>query len=341
MMLRRRITLMGMSVIETASTREDLPLMVIPSCVPSMVEPLRKEFRKFDDVCRVRMYTDTVHDDEVFASRCKDADSVIVIGFRVSDDLLDRLATHVRCMVFGGTGVANYINLAKSQDYGMRICNIEHYGDNAVAEHTVALMFELARHAGHLDQELHDGNWVVMEGLELSGKTLGLVGFGGIGKAVARIAQGLGMHTLVYSRHEDHDALQAVGASWTSSLDEVFEHSDVLSLHLGLNEHTQGMITGEHLAKLHSGALFVNTARAELIEEGALVKRLNEGDVLAGLDVFDEEPIRTDDPLLSIPNAVLTPHVAWFTQEAVVNVVAQCAEAIGALYRGERYNVVV
>jgi lactate dehydrogenase-like 2-hydroxyacid dehydrogenase len=330
-----------MSVIETASTREDLPLLVIPSCMPSMVEPFRSAFRQLDGICRVRMYTDSVLDEETIASRCKDADSVVVIGFRVSDALLEKLALRVRCMVFGGTGVANYVNLPLAKERGIRICNIEHYGDTAVAEHTVALMFELARHAGYLNHQLREGKWVEMEGLELRGKTLGLIGFGGIGKAVARIAHGIGMRIEVCSRHRDIEALQEVDASWTSSIDELVEHSDVLSVHLGLNEQTQGMITADHLAKLHSGALLVNTARAELIAPGALVERLQQGDILAGLDVFDQEPLPMDDPLLSLQNVVLTPHVAWFTQEAVVNVVAQCFEGVSAFYRGERYNVVV
>lgn len=340
-MLRCRITLLGMSVIETASTREDLPLMVIPSCMPSMVEAFRSAFSKLDDLCRVRMYTDTVLDEDVLASRCKDADSVVVIGFRVSDALLEKLATSVHCMVFGGTGVANYVNLSAAKEHGIRICNVEHYGDEAVAEHTVALMFELARHSGYLNQQLRNGKWIEMEGLELNGKTLGLVGFGGIGKAVAKIAHGIGMKVAVCSRHEDTQALQEFGATWTSSIDELIESSDVVSLHLGLNEQTKGMITEAHLAKLHPGALFINTARAELIEPGALVKRLSEGDVLAGLDVFDHEPLPMDDPLLSLSNVVLTPHVAWFTQEAVVNVIAQCFDGVSVFYRGERYNVVV
>ncbi|MCH4175833.1 MAG: NAD(P)-binding domain-containing protein [Bifidobacterium sp.] len=330
-----------MSVIETASTRKDLPLLVIPSCMSSMVEPFRSAFRKLDNICRVRLYTDSVLDEETIASRCKDADSVVVIGFRVSDALLERLAPHVHCMVFGGTGVANYINLAEAKERGIRVCNIEHYGDSAVAEHTVALMFELARRAGYLDQQLHEGKWVEMEGIELNGKALGLIGFGGIGKAVARIARGLGMRITVCSRHEDRATLDELGASWTSSIDEVMESSDVISLHLALNEQTKGMVTSEQLAKIHSGAMLINTARAELIEQGALAQRLNEGDVLAGLDVFDEEPMNMEDPLLSMPNVVLTPHVAWFTKEAVVNVIDQCFEGISAFYRGEQYNVVV
>ena len=131
-----------------------------------------------------------------------------------------------------------------------------------------------------------------------------------------------------------------VPSSAARDLDGLFATSDVVSLHLAFNAQTRGIITDHHLGLLKPGALFVNTARAELISSGALLRRLRRGDVAAGLDVFDDEPLPADDPLCTLPNTVLTPHVAWRSDGAMRNLVDQCIHAVTAFFRGRSYHVV-
>lgn len=329
-----------MNVIETQPERVDLPLVVLPVSIASMIEPFRGNLSLLHDVARVRMHQDFTLDEDTIVSRCAGADAVMVIGFHVTDSILERLGDHVRCFAFGGTGVASYIDLARTRALGIRVCNVVHYGDNAVAEHALALIMELSRHVGDLDRSVHMGAWTGTDGLALHGRTMGLVGFGGIGQAMARIARGLGMRTLVWNSHVDAEAARSLKATPVEDLGDLFERSDIVSLHLPYTASTRGIVTGRHLSRLRPGGMLINTARAEIVERGALQARLQAGDIMAGLDVFDQEPLAPDDPLLSMPGVVLTPHVAWRTDEAYVSLTRQVVRAIASFFDGGTFNAV-
>ena len=165
-------------VFETQPDRTDLPLVVMPVVIESMIGPFKQNFTMLDNVARVRMYEDFTLDEDTIVERCKDADAVMVIGFHCADAILDRL--DAKCYAFGGTGVASYINLEKTKERGIRVCNVLHYGDHAVAEHAMALLMELTRHAGALDMQVKQGDWDGADGFELFGKKLGIIGLGGI-----------------------------------------------------------------------------------------------------------------------------------------------------------------
>ncbi|MFT9232142.1 MAG: NAD(P)-dependent oxidoreductase [Bifidobacterium sp.] len=330
-----------MSVIETTPSREGLPLLVIPNCVPVMVKAFREFLPEFDGICRVRLFTDPMLDEEVLARRMKGADAVIVVGFHVGDDLLRTMSQTVRCIAFGGTGVDNYVNLEQAKEYGIRICNIVHYGDAAVAEHAIALLMEITRRVGEMNADMHEGVWHPLDGMELYGKTMGIVGFGGIGQWVARIARGFGMNIKVWSRHPHEEAMRELQAASAESIHDLFASSDVVSLHLAYNRNTRGIVTADDLDALRAGSILINTARAELIEAGSLAKRLEKGDIYAGLDVFDREPMPEVDPLRVVPGTILTPHAAWCTDTAVRNAVRQCIDSVRGFYTGEATNVVV
>ncbi|MFC5222417.1 D-2-hydroxyacid dehydrogenase family protein [Bifidobacterium leontopitheci] len=329
-------------VIETQPERTDLPLVVAPVIVESMIEPFAANFPLLHDIARVRMYRDFTLDKATIIERAAQADAVIVIGWHVTDDMLDALTVdnHVRCFAFGGTGVASYIDMATARERGIRVCNVRHYGDHAVAEHAWALILELARRVGELDAQVKAGSWSGVDGIGLHGKTLGLAGFGGIGQTMARIANGFGMRTLVWNSHVHEDVARKLGVTTVDDMGDLFERSDVVSLHLPLLDETAGIVTGEQLERLRPGTLFVNTARAEIIEPGALAKRLARGDVRAALDVFDEEPLPADDPLRAVPDIVFTPHVAWRDDEACVNLTRQVVDALASFFTGGDYNVV-
>ncbi|MCI1219256.1 MAG: D-2-hydroxyacid dehydrogenase family protein [Bifidobacterium sp.] len=328
-----------MKIIEKQPERTDLPLVVVPNIVGAMLEPFTSTLGLLHDVARVRIYTEPTLDDDTLVKRMEGAKGVVVIGFHVSDAMLNRVSDHVECFAFGGTGVASYINLIATRERGIRVCNVVHYGNGAVAEHTVALMMELARHVGRMDAAMHVGGWHGEDGVSLEDKTIGLVGFGGIGQQVARIARGFGMQVLVWDSHLDAQAAHDLEATPVADLGELFESSGVVSLHLPLLPETAGLITTEQLNRLQPGTLFINTARAEVIQPGALTSRLKLGDISAGLDVFDTEPLADDDPLRTMPNVVLTPHVAWRAEAAYTSLTKQLSQSLAAYFKGESFNI--
>lgn len=332
-------------VIERNMDRADLPLVVIPACIRSLVPLFAERLPMFDGLARVRMHTDLVHDVDMLVDRMRGATVVMSSSVHFSPAMLAAIAQSVRCITFGGTGVASFVDLPQARRLGIRVCNAVHYGDNAVAEHAIALMFELTHKAGLLHARMNGTGpdadpWPSADIEELSGRALGLIGFGGIGHRVAQLARGLGLDLLVWARRPDSSALRQLGARQAADIDEVFESSDIVSVHLSLNEGTRGMITGRHLDLLHSGAMLVNTARAELIEPGALLRRLRRGDVRAGIDVFEPEPLPADDPLRTLPNVVLTPHVAWRSGRALAGIADQNMRSAVAFLNGGSYNVV-
>lgn len=343
------------TVFETQPERDDLPLVVMPSAIVSIIAPFKARLEALRDIARVRIFEEFTEDADTIARRVADADVMINAGPHISDDLLRRISAgvraggeeggHVRCIVFSGTGVASYINLALARELGVRVCNAEHYGDNAVAEHMFALLFELLRHVGELDARMKRGGWggPHADGLQLAGRRLAIIGLGGIGSTVARIAKAFGMEVTAWSSgHTPSARFAELGVTPIADMNELIVAADVVSIHLPLIDGaTRGLITADNLAHLKPGAMLVNTARAEVIEPGALAARLAQGDVAAALDVYDREPLPADDPLRAMPGVVLTPHVAWRTDGAFSDLTRQMVEATRAFLTGGEINVVV
>lgn len=328
-------------IIETQPERTDLPLVVMPAVFEAMLEPFRRWASLLENVARLRMFTDYTLDEDEIIRRCEDADAIIVIGIHCSDRVLSTLGIHAKCFAFGGTGVASYINLDLAREMGVRVCNVVHYGDHAVAEHTMALLMELTRRVGRLDVQVRAGNWDGEDGFDLYGKKLAIIGLGGIGQTVARIANAYGMQVFAWSSNVPPEAFAACGATPVDDMRELIANADVVSVHMPLLEATRGIITAADLDAMRSGTLFINTARAEVIEPGALLKRLQRGDIPAALDVYEHEPLAADDPLCAIEGLVLTPHVAWRSDGAYANLTKQVIEAIVSFFQGGTYNAVV
>jgi D-3-phosphoglycerate dehydrogenase / 2-oxoglutarate reductase len=213
-------------------------------------------------------------------------------------------------VVFLGTGAASYMNVEELAERGIRVHTIKGYGDIAVAEHTIALMVAACRDVARMDREIRSGSWVTREGMQLSGKTLGVIGLGGIGREVVRLGRGLGMQVLAWNRTpRAGDALV--------ELDELLARSDVVSLHLVLNDDTRGFLGPAQIARIKPGAVLINTARGALVDEAALIEALRSGRIRhAGLDVFQSEPLRPDHPLAAMDNVTLTAHAGFRTLEA-------------------------
>ena len=220
-------------------------------------------------------------------------------------------------VVFLGTGARSYMNPEELAELGISVHLIKGYGDTAVAESAIALMWASARVIAMMDREMRAGSWLREDGMQLTGKTLGLIGFGGIAAEVARIASGSGMKVIAWNRSpKSHPSVEF------TDLDTVLARSDVVSLHLLLNDETRGMITRERIAKMKPGVIFVNTARAAIVDEAAMIEALKSGHIRhAGLDVFNTEPLPADHPLTKIPNVTLSAHSAFRTPEASENLI--------------------
>ncbi len=239
------------------------------------------------------------------------------------------------------------VDLAAARQLGIAVANVPDYAAAAVAQHTLALILELADGVGRHSAAVARGDWCRAADfcfwespvVELEGRTLGLVGMGVIGRRVAALGLALGMKVAAFSPSmrggPDHASF-----AW-SDLDRLVAGCDVLSLHCPANERTRGLMDAGRLAQMKSGAFLVNTARGALVDEVALVARLRSGELAgAALDVIAEEPMRADSPLLGAPNLIVTPHMAWSSIDARRRLVAEVDANIAAFLRGEDRNLV-
>ena len=225
--------------------------------------------------------------------------------------------TGLKHVVFLGTGARSYMNPDELAELGVSVHLIKGYGDTAVAESAIALMWASARVLAQMDREMRAGNWLREDAMQLTGKTLGLVGFGGIAAEVARIAKGAGMRVIAWNRSpKQHPGVEFV------PLDRLLADSHVVSIHLLLNDETRGFITREKIAAMRPGVILVNTARGAIVDEAAMIEALRSGHIRhAGLDVFNIEPLPKDHPLTKLSNVTLSAHSAFRTPEASENLI--------------------
>jgi D-3-phosphoglycerate dehydrogenase len=231
----------------------------------------------------------------------------------------------LKSIVFLGTGAASFIDLAAAERLGIRVRAYGGYGDQSVAEHAIALMFAAARQVATMDRAIRQGHWEALNGIELAGKVLGVVGTGGIGKAMVRLGAGLGMRVIAWNRSGVTDGLPCR----TVELDALLAEADVVSLHVALNEGSRGLIDRRRIGLLRPGAILINTARGAILDEPALVLALQEGRIgHAGLDVFADEPLPEGHPLTRLDNVTLTAHAAFMTEEASARLLRMALELL-------------
>jgi len=228
----------------------------------------------------------------------------------------------LRHVVFLGTGARSYMNPEELAEVGITVHTIKGYGDTAVAECAFALMWAGAKHLARMDRAMRAGRWLRTETMQLTGKTLGLVGFGGIASELARLALGVGMNVLAWNRSpKSHPGVTFV------ELDELLAQSHVVSLHLLLTDETRGMMSAQRIAQMRDGAMLINTARAAIVDEDAMMAALASGKLgHAGMDVFLTEPMPETHPLYELENVTLSAHSAFRTPEASDNLIGAALE---------------
>ena len=246
-----------------------------------------------------------------------DGAEIAIVDHTALPTEIARKCAGLKHVVFLGTGARSYMNPEELGQIGIAVHLIRGYGDIAVAESTIALMWAAARGIARMDREMRAGNWLREDGMQLTGKTLGLIGFGGIAAEVARIASGSGMRVLAWNRTPKSFA----GVEFVD-LDTLLAQSHVVSLHLLLNDETRGFLSSQRIAAMKPGIILINTARGALVDEAAMMSALKSGHIRhAGLDVFNIEPLPVDHPLTKLPNVTLSAHSAFRTPEASENLI--------------------
>jgi len=242
---------------------------------------------------------------------------IVVIDHTALPTDIAKQCKGLKHVVFLGTGARSYMNPEELAELGIEVHLIKGYGDTAVAESAIALMWASARVLAQMDREMRVGNWLREDAMQLTGKTLGLIGFGGIAAEVARIALGSGMKVIAWNRTpKKHPGVEFVG------IGKLLADSHVVSIHLLLNDETRGFITREKIAAMRKGVILVNTARGAIVDEAAMIDALKSGHIRhAGLDVFNIEPLPKDHPLTKIANVTLSAHSAFRTPEASENLI--------------------
>jgi D-3-phosphoglycerate dehydrogenase len=274
---------------------------------------------------------------EDLLARMGDAHAVL-LGWGLPVEAL-RGAANLEVVSFIGMGVGNFVDLGEASRLGITVCRTDSAAE-AVAEHTLALMLNAARHIARLDRDLRAGAWnVSLPGMDLRGKTLGLVGFGRIAQATTPLALAFGMRVLAWTRTPSPARAAEHGVEY-AELDRVLAEADVLALMLPVTAETEGLLSAQRLRRTKPGVVLVNTARAELVDEEAMLDLLRSGHIAAaGIDVFPQEPLPPGHPLTELDNVVLTPHTAYNTPEAAEAMIDMAISNIEAFYAGTPTNV--
>lgn len=294
------------------------------------------QFEKFGHIT----YYDRTQGEALTIERIGSAEIIFLNKTPITEAVLEACPS-IKLICVLATGY-NVVDCQAAAKRGIPVCNVPGYGTNAVAQFTFALLLELCNRVGLHSDSVHSGDWTACPDfcywktpqMELAGKTMGIIGYGSIGRAVGNIAQAFGMEVLAYSRthHE--------GTQYTD-LETLLRLSDVVTLHCPLFPETKGIINAEAIEKMKPGAILLNTSRGPLLDEQAVADALRSGKLRgAAMDVVCEEPIPADSPLLSAPNCIITPHMAWAPIEARQRILDITENSIRAFLSGRKENVV-
>mgnify|MGYP000716521778 CR=1 FL=1 len=309
----------------------------------TVVDPLQlpqdvvlEKFRELK--CQVEMYDSRPESEEELVRRCRDADIAVVVNTPMRAGVLEKLK-NLKMIAVSFTGY-DHIDVDKCRELGITVSNVPEYSTNSVAELVFGMVIAAARKIIECDRAVRIGRGNSgLLGTELFGKTIGVIGTGKIGQRVCEIALAFGMRVLAYSRTRKKE-LEDMGVEYVT-LEELLSRSDIVTVHVPLSRETEGMIGRKEIFLMKNGAIIVNTARGKIIDTESLAEALESGKITACLDVFDiEPPLPGDHPLRDPPNTVLTPHIGYYTKEALERRLEITVENIRAFIEGKPKNVV-
>ena len=297
----------------------------------------------FNQFGTVTVYQNTANEADVI-TRIADNEIVLVNKAPITAAVLEACpAIRLICVVATGY---NVVDCKAARAKGIPVCNVPSYGTDTVAQFTIALLLEICHRISYHDAQVHEGEWGKCGSfcfwrtpqMELAGKTLGIIGFGRIGKAVARIAGALGMKVLAHSRSENSESKKL--AEYVT-LEKLLSEADIISLHCPLFQETEKMINRDTISRMKNGVILLNTSRGGLLDESAVAEALRSGKIrAAAVDVVSQEPIVESNPLLAAPNCIITPHMAWAPIESRRRLVNCVMENILCFLEGNPQNVV-
>lgn len=292
------------------------------------------EMTEFGDSASAEEIIDYIGDAEIVLT------NKVVVDRKVMD-----ACPKIRMIQVLATGY-NVVDTAYAKEKGIVVSNIPAYSTMSVCQHTIGLLLEICNQIGHHDRMVHQGKWTESrsfsfwdyELMELDGKTIGIIGFGTIGQAVAKAVAGFGMKVIAYT---PHPKTGFEGLVDFVDLNTLFAESDVITLHCMLNDETREIICRENIDKMKDGVILINASRGQVLNESDVAEALKNGKIsAAGVDVVSSEPIRDDNPLLSSPNCIITPHIAWATAEARKRLLCVAIDNVRQFIAGTPVNIV-
>lgn len=299
----------------------------------------RQVFAGFADVEFVEASAQT---EEEVIELLKDAEVALFTSTKFTENVLAQLKK-LKLIVRYGIGY-DTVDLEAARKRGVYVCNSPRYGVTDVAEHAVALMFAVSKRLVAMNDRVRANNWGgagLGQGARLAGKTIGFLGFGNIGRAVCKRANACEMKPVVYDPYIRPEVLEEYGAEGVT-MEELLTRADVITCHLPLNDMTFHTLGKDQFARMKKSAILINTSRGGVINEAELIDALEAGELAGvGLDVFEDESGGMDQRLLNVPNAVLTPHIAWNTPEAMISLHHEVADNVARYLRGERPECIV
>jgi phosphoglycerate dehydrogenase-like enzyme len=316
------------------------PIIAIPDDIGNAFKS-SPNIDRLEKVGTVELHNQRASGERELIGRIRNAN--VVLSFRPAftkfpQSVLDG-APNLQMICISGTGTED-VAVAHASTRGIAVANVPGPSNRAVAEHCLALLFAVARAVPSQDRSIRRGEWKATQGIELGGKTLGIVGVSGISSELAPLARALGMNVVSWSRNNDPARAKMIG-SRAVPFDQLLATADVISLHVRLNDETRHMIGADQLSQMKAGAILINTARGGVVDETALLRALGSGRLRgAGLDVFETEPLPLGHPLLTNENVVMTPVSAWSTVDASARMINQSIENVVQFLDGHPTNVV-
>jgi glycerate dehydrogenase len=293
----------------------------------------------------LKVYDRTDFNAETIIKTIDDAEVVFTNKVPIGKEVLQQVP-NLKYIGVLATGY-NIIDIETANKLNIVVTNVPDYGTASVAQFAMGLLLEMCHHIGDHNKAVQEGEWAKSLDfcfwntplIELTGKTMGIIGFGRIGQATAKVAQAFGLEILAYNRSKDY-SLESDTCKYVE-LDELFENSDIISLHCPLTESTEGIINQENISKMKLGVMLINTSRGGLVVEEDLKNALNSGKVaMAAVDVVSTEPMKENNPLFKAKNCIITPHIAWATIESRTRMMGIVCDNLKAYISGKPINVI-
>ena len=313
--------------------------VVVPDDFPSILSGTAA-LKRLEQQAQVTVYTNRASTAEELIQRLQGAKVAVNIrAYSKFDERLLKACPDLKMIAVLGVGTDN-VDLGAASRLGIRVTNTPGFSAVSVAEHTLALMLAAARKIPEHEKELRAGRWTRLPMTQLHGKRAGIIGFGNIGRQFAGLARGIGMKVWAWTFHPSPRRAEEAGIEFVE-FDQLLSQSDVIAVTIKASEKTRGLISRQALEKVQPSCILVNTARASIVDTPALIEALGKGKLAAAaLDVFDQEPLPAGDPLLTLPNVVISPHNAGMTPEAIERGNEMLVENIISFLQGRAINVV-